>query len=213
MTTASSRILVMLSSLVVSASLAAQAPQPSPTEPKSFCLRGQPLPQCRSWFVLEVTGAKRIVGTSAAQHINNPDLDEYVAWDLGVMRNMDSVRAKGWSLQVGGSSGGTRIAAKLRRRRWLDNHFTRDVAIGPLVAQEQSRNNTGVVEGFGAAAEAALGYNDLLGVMLDGDVLHVDGRQAAALHVGARAESFVGAVISSIAVLGVYILYRGLSSS
>src|SRR4051794_19385408 len=99
-------------------------------QPKRFCFRGAPLPECQAFAIVEFTGALRLAGTSHTDPngFRERELDEWVGWDIGYMRNRDTVHAIGASFEAGGSGGGTRLAAKLRRRTWLTRSLTSDIS-------------------------------------------------------------------------------------
>jgi hypothetical protein len=179
-------------------------------QPKRFCFQGAPLPECQAFAVFEFTGALRLVGTSHTVLYSNRerDLDEWVGWDAGYMRNRDSVHAIGASFQAGGSGGGTRLALKLRRRTWLTNSLTSDISAGPLVAQQQSADLSGTKIGYGLTAEAAFGAKDLVGIVISADAIHIQDRNAAALHVGGRLGSWATVAASAAALVGVLAVYQ-----
>lgn len=186
--------------------------------PKANCFRPQPASACRAYFVFELTGATRLAGTIRPHEGATPpgsyrDLREYLAFDLGRMVNRPDGHAIGLSLQAGGhENGGTRFALKARRRDWHAHGFSTDFAVGPLLAQQQSAlPNQGVVQGFGLTGETALGNRGLASVVLSGDALRVQGRTAAALHAGARLESFPALGGTAILAIGVVALIVALS--
>jgi hypothetical protein len=183
--------------------------------PKANCFRPQPASACRAYFVFELTVAARLAGTVRPHEGSTPpgtyrDLREFLAFDVGRMVNRPDGHALGWSLEAGGhENGGTRFALKARRRDWHAYGFSTDLAIGPLLAQQQSAlPNRGVVQGFGLTGETALGNRGLASVVLSGDAIRVEGRTAAALHAGARLESFPalgGAAIIGIGVIALIV--------
>ncbi len=182
--------------------------------PRANCFRPQPASVCRAYFVFELTVAARHAGTTRPHEGVTPgayrDLREYLAFDLGRMVNRPDGHAIGWSLQAGGhENGGTRFALKARRRDWPAYGFSTDFAVGPLLAQQQSALPFhGIVQGFGLTGETALGNRGLASVVLSGDAIRVEGRTAAALHAGARLESFPavgGTAILAIGVIGLIV--------
>ena len=196
--------------------LPAQADSARP--PKANCFRPQPASACRAYFVFELTVAARLAGTIRPHEGATPpgayrDLREYLAFDLGRMVNRPDGHALGWSLEAGGhENGGTRFALKARRRDWHAHSFSTDLAVGPLLAQQQSTiSNQGVVQGFGITGETALGNRGLASVVLSGDAIRVQGRTAAALHAGARLESFPALGGAALLGIGVIALIVALS--
>ena len=185
-----------------------QAQSDSVRPPKANCFRPQPASACRAYFVFELTVAARLAGTIRPHEGATPpgayrDLREYLAFDVGRMVNYPDGHAIGMSLQAGGhENGGTRFALKARRRDWHAHGFSTDVALGPLLAQQPSGlPNRRITHGFGLTGETALGNRGLASVVLSGDALRVEGRTAAALHAGARLESFPA--LGGAALLGI----------
>ena len=164
-------------------------------------------------MIFEVAGALRLAGTSHADPYrgSEKDLTEWVAWNVGYMRNRDSTHALGWMLTGGGSGGGTRVSLQARRRTWLTRQFTFDVSGGPLLAQQQSADLSGTKQGYGLTAEASLGALDLAGITLAGDLIHVQNRTPVAVYVGAKAGSHLAVAGSVVALLGTIALYKALS--
>lgn len=186
--------------------------------PKANCFRPQPAYACRAYFVFELTVAARLAGTIRPHEGPTPpgtyrDLREYLAFDVGRMVNRPDGHAIGFSLQGGGHlNGGTRFGLEARRRDWHAHGFSTDFAVGPLLAQQQSsRPNIGVVQGFGLTGATALGNRGLASVVLSGDAIRVEGRTAAALHAGARLESFPALGGAALLGIGVIALIVALS--
>jgi hypothetical protein len=188
--------------------------------PRANCFRPRPATACRAYFVFELSLMGRLAGTHQPHEGPTPpgayrDLREYLAFDVGRMVNRADGHAIGWSLQGGGQeNGGTRFALKARRRDWHAHGFSTDLAAGPLLAQQQSSQlNQGLVQGGGLTAETALGNRGLASVVLSGDAIRLEGRTAAALHVGGRLESFPALGGTAILVIGVVALIAALSRS
>ena len=136
----------------------------------------------------------------------------WVGWDVGYMTNRDSTHAIGWSLHAGGSGGGTRLAAKARRRTWVTIDNVRSQRRSPDRA-EQAADLSGTKSGYCLTAETAIGAYDLAGVMLDADVTRVQSRNAAAIYVGDRLGSHAAVGATVIALAGVIALYQARSAA
>jgi hypothetical protein len=172
-------------------------------QPRAFCFRGQPLPKCRAFALTELTGALRVAGTSYTDRlgVRSRDLSEWFSLGIGYMRNRDSVHAIGMLFEAGGSDGGNRFTATLRRRTWLTTHVSSDFSAGPLIAQQRSSDVSGTATGYGITAQAAIGAGDLVGLLVSADAIHVQNRNATALHIGARLGSYaaIGASAATLA--------------
>src|SRR5581483_2272022 len=67
-----------------------------------FCYSSNPLPNCKSYLIFEMTGAVRLAGTTRPYSTNpvyvecvgpgcrTDDRQGYLAWDVGFMRNIDT---------------------------------------------------------------------------------------------------------------------------
>jgi hypothetical protein len=166
----------------------------------SFCLRGRPFPSCHTFAVVEMTGTKRLGGgTSSIETIaigppdvtyRGQDLPRYLSWNLGAMVNRDSIHADGGMLELGFSSSGVRVAAKVRHRRWFGGTDLVDLTAGVLGAEEQDIHGQRAT--YGVTADAALGAGDVLALTLGGDLTSPLGRARshAAIHVGVRLGSY-----------------------
>jgi hypothetical protein len=191
---------------------------PAPIEAqqsRAFCFRGRPLPKCQSFALTEVTGAFRVVGTSYtdARGGHARDLTEWFTAGLGYMRNRDSVHAIGLTLEAGGSGGGSRLAATVRRRTWRTANVHSDFSAGPLIAQERPSDLSGTKAGFGITVQAAVGAADLVGVLVSADAIHVQNRNAVALHIGARLGSYAAIGASAAALAATVALLSVLGGS
>jgi hypothetical protein len=166
----------------------------------SFCFRGRPFPRCHTFAVFEMTGTKRLGGgTSSIETIvigppdvtyRGEDLPRYLSWNLGAMVNRDSIHADGGMLELGFSSSGARVAAKVRHRRWFGGTDLVDLTAGVLGAEE--RDVHGQRTTYGVTADAAIGEGDVLALTLGGDLTSPlsRARSHAAIHVGVRLGSY-----------------------
>jgi hypothetical protein len=211
-------LLTVGSATLIPSALHAQVTTDSAPAAHHLCFRGRPYPECKSYLIFELTGTTRLGGTTRAASSQlgsrgNEDLREYLAFDVGHMVNRDATHAVGWSLQGGGTEAGTRFAVKGRRRDWHLNGVTTDLAGGLLAAQEPSINpNHGVQQGYGVTAEAALGVFSLASVMVDADLVRVEGHTAAAAHAGVRLESYTAIAGGVVVLVGLVALAQALSS-
>jgi hypothetical protein len=106
------------------------------------------------------------------------------------MVNRDSIHADGGMLELGFSSSGARVAAKVRHRRWFGGTDLVDLTAGILGAEE--RDVHGQRATYGVTADAALGKGDVLALTLGGDLTSPlsRARSHAAIHVGVRLGSY-----------------------
>ena len=190
-----SRRLALIALVVVVAvvshgsTVAAQAPV------HAKCRDAHALPTCGSYFLFELSGTARISGSSIGRcdftcTVENP-LPGYGSVDIGWMRNVDTTRALGGSLQIGGSDQGTRLALRIRHRSWLPHGFTFDAGAGPLLE----------ARGGGVTGDIALGRARIGSLMLGQDIARQYGEVVTGTHAGARLES-TGGAIGSLLIAG-----------
>ncbi len=174
---------------------------------RALCFRGRPLAACRRYLVFDLTAASWVAGTSHGNGSCVPagvcrrgDLGGYLAWDLGVMRNVDRTHAFGASAQIGGADpGGVRLALQARARVWLPHGFTFDAAAGPLMARRDLGGPGATRNTFGATGGVAFGVADLVSAVAAADVVNGAGRTSSAVYLGGRLSSYAG-VVGSVAV-------------
>jgi len=186
----------------------------APRVARALCFRGQPLSTCRRYVVFEFTAAGRVAGTTHAPpsctiDCRRPDLGGYLAWDIGEMKNVDSTHALGASAHVGGADpGGVRLALEARGRIWLPHRMTFDAAAGPLMAQQDPGDVSGVRNRFGVTANAAVGVADLVSVMGGVDAISGVGHVASAAYVGGRLGAqagVLGSLVVGVLAIGVVV--------
>lgn len=200
---------VALIALVLGTRLHAQTP---------VCFRGQPLPKCDGWLVLEARLMQRVEGSSHPFDVNTNlplrtrDLREYAAGGIGYMRNVDTTQAVGGIFSVGGSETGVRIALEGRRRTWLNHGLASfDVGGGVLTAQQQDVGHPGTSQAYGVTGHAALGVVDVVGVMLAADLVRGQGHTSHAIHVGVQLDSWGGVAAGLVTIAGAILIGLALS--
>src|SRR5712691_3651659 len=91
------------SGVAAQTSSAPDTSRPSTPAGRDFCYRPKRSPLCRSYLVFEVVATKRLTGTTSTRpncvsSCTQPDLDAYLAWEVGWMANRDSSHSLGASL-------------------------------------------------------------------------------------------------------------------
>ena len=126
--------------------VSAQGPSriPSVSEPpaQTGCLRGRPMPACRTFWLLEMQGytplaqTTRNVTYSDGRPVAVTAFESTLEWNVGHMVNVAPNWAVGGVLSVG-PQGGTGIFTgfKGRVRRWLSPDFSVEMSAGLLDAQ------------------------------------------------------------------------------
>jgi hypothetical protein len=122
------------------------------------------------------------------------DVDQFLVWHLGMMRNTDSLSAVGGSFDIGFSGIGVRAGLSARRRRWLENGLAFEGSGG--LALMNVRGPTEVSEHVLRVAltgGVAVSHRDLVALTLRGDVAP-SSKTAAALYGGGELRSTLGLV-------------------
>ena len=95
----------------------------------AFC-RGKPLPEVRSWWVLETGFKLRAAGS-------NVPFDKgswIITGDLGYMRNLSRRSAIGLTVYAGRDDDGGQLGLRPRYRYWLGRQVALDLSPGILIA-------------------------------------------------------------------------------
>ena len=115
------------------------------------CLRGQPLPACKSFWLVEMQGytplaqSSRRVTYGSVQPVEIQAFESNLEWNLGHMVNLTPTFALGGTLSIG-PSGGTGIfsGARLRARRWISPDWSLEVSGGLLDSDARYPSARGV---------------------------------------------------------------------
>jgi len=140
--------------------LAAQAG----TEATVGCLRGQPLPTCRSFWLIEMQGSTPLAQTSRPVRwgSGNPEvrrdaLTEMLEWNLGHMVNLTPALAVGAHFTLGTGNDDALTGIKLRARRWLSKDVSMELGGGILRTNANNAAFSGVT---GPSADVRLNIRD-----------------------------------------------------
>ncbi|HSW31344.1 MAG TPA: hypothetical protein VLH75_17790 [Longimicrobiales bacterium] len=128
-------------SVTVAAALAWMALAGAPgagAQAKVGCLRGQPLPTCRSFWLIEMQGSTALVQTTRLVSWGG-DLQaatdafgEVLEWNLGHMVNLSPTFAVGGVFTLGSGSTDVLTGLRLRGRRWLSEDLSVELEGGLL---------------------------------------------------------------------------------
>jgi hypothetical protein len=105
---------------------------------KVGCLRGQPLPACRSFWLMEMQGSTALVQTTrlvsyGGDFQNTTDaFGEALEWNLGHMVNLSPTFAVGGVFTLGTGSSDVLTGLRLRGRRWLSDDVSVELEGGLL---------------------------------------------------------------------------------
>ena len=131
--------------------LAAQAPPAGEGASTVGCLRGRPLPACKSFWVVEMQGytplaqSSRSVSYGGGPQVAVEAFESNLEWNLGHMVNLSSTLALGGTLSIG-PSGGTGIftGARVRARRWMSPDWSLELSGGLLDSDARYPSARGV---------------------------------------------------------------------
>lgn len=108
-----------------------EAPTAPEGTPKVGCLRGQPEPRCRSFWIVEMQGTTalwqttRTVSYGGGWETATHAFEERLEWNLGHMVNVSPRYAVGGVLTVGNGNTDALTGVRLRGRRWI----SKDVSV------------------------------------------------------------------------------------
>lgn len=114
---------------------------------KLISWRGKPLP-IRFFHITEFGYSVRLAQNDAPRYGGNRDF--HLQWEYGVMKNVRLNWALGITGYYSADDDGSRIAVKLRGRRWLERNTSIDFGAGPVVRTLSSLidNAPGLVAGI-----------------------------------------------------------------
>lgn len=167
------------------------------------CFAGNPLPQCKTFWITEVGYYHRAFGGGSLQQsvppgaYRRPDLYNHFAWELGRMSNRGPRAAVGGTLLIGGGGSGFRYGVKGRYRRWVGERSSLDVSAGPLGVVTRSQYSEPRISGYGITGGVALGWKDWAAVTVNADAVRGQGRNAGALYGGVRLGSYPAIVATA----------------
>jgi hypothetical protein len=119
--------------------LGAQNPADKDATGRVGCLRGQPLPTCKSFWIMEMQGYTPLAQTTRqvtygdVAPVSRQAFESNLEWNLGHMVNLTPNLALGGTLSIG-PTGGTGIftGARLRARRWMSRDWSLELSGGLL---------------------------------------------------------------------------------
>ncbi len=131
--------------------LAAQSAAAGDHAPRVGCLRGRPLPACKSFWLVEMQGytpltqSGRSVTYSGGPQVRLEAFESTLEWNLGHMVNLSPTFALGGTLSVGPSGGsGIFSGARLRARRWMSPDWSLELSGGLLDSDARYPSARGV---------------------------------------------------------------------
>ena len=122
---------------------------------KLISWRGKPLP-IRFFHITEFGYSVRLSQSDAPRYGGNRDF--HLQWEYGVMKNVKPSWALGITGYYSADDDGSRIAVKLRGRRWLGRNTSIDFGAGPIVRAYSSL----IDNALGLVAGISLNQSDLV---------------------------------------------------
>jgi hypothetical protein len=184
------------------------------------CYRPAPPPACSGFITFELEYGRPLVQTNSlnAHQTSNgdvsfrvDDVDPYLMWRLGRMKNTGDGRAIGASVDAGFSGRGLRVGVEGTKRYWTTNRQALDLSLGVVqlgMAQHVSLGETDRRVALTGAVQYTT--HDLIAAMLRADI--APGRRSTvALYGGGQLRSS-GALVGTLVVgLGVALLIAAMS--
>lgn len=156
------------------------------------CLRGEALPQCRSFLIIEGSYARRLGGEGM----------HYVFGELGYMRNRSEHWALGGTAMFGVRGSGSselRGGAAVRVRRWLGSGNAVDLSSGPFLASADGLTR------LGGAAEVIYNIGDRVHLTSRWEYVKMPGMDESSLYLGVGLGSrpaLIGGAIAGVLIGG-----------
>lgn len=127
--------------ILVTAGLALAAPGATSAQEQIGCFRGKPLPDCKTFWIVEMQGVVPIVqSTRTVSSGSGPDnyivqveaFDNAVEWNVGHMVNLGAGYAVGGVLTVGTGGYDPLTGLRVRGRKWLGPDLSLELETGLL---------------------------------------------------------------------------------
>jgi hypothetical protein len=141
--------------------------------PKIGCFRGQPLPACKSFWLVEMEYGQLVGQTSrtvtfAGQAVKLELFSSTLDWNLGHMVNVDPTFALGGQITLGAGPG-----VGVRARRWMGPDNSAEAAL--TLWRHDTDSNRGVGGGrvTSLRTDARLNYGDRLSILVRWDAAFV----------------------------------------
>lgn len=118
--------------------------------PKVACLRGRPLPECRSFWIIEMQGHSPLAQTErdviygGGQPVRIQTFENELEWNLGHMVNLTDHFAVGGVLAAGTAGRDGFAGLKLRMRQWIVDDVSIEAQGGLLRTNIQYPSLTGI---------------------------------------------------------------------
>lgn len=131
--------------------------------PAQACWRGQPLPTCAGFFLVEAQvshplySGTRQVTFSDGTRFRRKTFETRVDWNLGYMVNVAPEWAVGGMLTLGLHAPGPLTGISARLRRWLRDDLSAEVGAGALYTHGHTARREGL---WGGTADARINFAD-----------------------------------------------------
>lgn len=161
------------------------------------CFRGQPLPNCKVFFITEVGYTHKLTAGRPEGSFGSDDAVHYVGGELGLMVNRGrfALGGTGFFGGLGGTGdlgGALRGGVKGRVRRWLDDSAALDVGAGPMITGENE---------LGFSSHLALSIEDRILMLTQFEVVGGESDVYFGMRLGSKPA--VWASLAAGALLGV----------
>lgn len=143
----------------------------------ALCFRPRPLPACHMFVITEALYFHRLAPGEVPDSFGDAGatfMRHNLQAETGVLRNLNARYAVGLTVAGGYDWGfeSTRLALKVRARRWIGQHSSVEIAAGPAWTSNVGR----VADGLGAALQGRLNLDDQVSFAVAADFLPEPGR-------------------------------------
>jgi len=127
------------------------------------CLRGRPLPECKTFWIVEMQGSMPLVQTQRTIVLGgnieqgSNTIEEVLEWNVGHMVNVTPTFAVGGLFTLGTGNTDVLTGMRLRARRWLSENLSLELEGGLLRTDAGSSRYPGV---YGGTVDVRLNIRD-----------------------------------------------------
>lgn len=143
----------LLAAVPLAAGLLLSGADASSAQESVGCLRGRPLPACKTFWIVEMQGSTPLAQTSRTVvyggdiQEGSDAFDQVLEWNLGHMVNLSPTFAVGGELTLGTGNTDVLTGMRLRARRWLGKDLSVELEGGLLRTDAGQSRYPGVYGG------------------------------------------------------------------
>jgi hypothetical protein len=166
--------------------------------------RGRPLPECKSFWILEEHIDYRMAGSTA----NQGNSDYSVSFDIGHMFNISRRHSLGSTFYIVGDHNRSYLGLQLRHRYWITQHLAWDLSAGTIIGSDDNHMYNGRIKFPSLLVSTFLNYDDWIAFHLSFEALKIRAekpfqcnRNVTSLYGGVTLSSYPAVAVIAVTIL------------